>query len=575
MSALEASRTARRGGPALFLALTALLWVVSRGKWSDPLIDSGREWIVPDALARGALLYRDVVYWFGPFTPYFQAGFFRLFGSSFSSLVAAGLVTTAACAAALYLSLRRVTGRREAALWCSLAVPALFFMPHAGGSILGMGYRMWQAAAFALLAVSAAVPARGRVGVLVFSGALAALSGLCRTEWGIAAACAVLLAVARSRGERGAVPRTVAALSGFVLVFGAVLGSFLVAAGPRAVLEDGHVLLGHLPDETREFLVAFSGIRDWRRGLAELAYSAALWAGVILVVEMLSLRAEARRRGVLRVAACFAVLAAAALLGGAAGAIAWSAAPFVSATAMVVGLQRHRGPRGAALAAFGFLGVALSYRRLFHIGDSAYVGPPLLFAFVCAAGLLRLRLARVASSHERRRLRAALAGVVALAVAAAFAARLRHYVSWEGDPIAGTAGLLTARPEIARDIEAVSATVRQRTSPGSGLAVFPEGELLNYLSGRRNPARYRLYLPGYVTDDNEPAVLAELEKVRPAAVVVWLRPTGEYGRGLFGVDYGKRLRAWIDREYEVAGCGARGAPARHNPRFLCGFRRAS
>ena len=62
---------------------TAALFIVSRGKWSDPLIDSGREWIVPDALARGDLLYRDVVYWFGPFTPYFQAAFMRLFGSSY------------------------------------------------------------------------------------------------------------------------------------------------------------------------------------------------------------------------------------------------------------------------------------------------------------------------------------------------------------------------------------------------------------------------------------------------------------------------------------------------------------
>ena len=55
------------------MAATAALFLVSRGLWSDPLIDSGREWIVPDALARGELLYRDVAYWFGPFTPYWHA----------------------------------------------------------------------------------------------------------------------------------------------------------------------------------------------------------------------------------------------------------------------------------------------------------------------------------------------------------------------------------------------------------------------------------------------------------------------------------------------------------------------
>ena len=84
-------------GAALAAAATAALFVVSRGRWSDALIDSGREWIVPDALARGELLYRDVVYWFGPFTPYFQAAFLRAFGSGFTALVAAGAVAGSAC----------------------------------------------------------------------------------------------------------------------------------------------------------------------------------------------------------------------------------------------------------------------------------------------------------------------------------------------------------------------------------------------------------------------------------------------------------------------------------------------
>src|SRR5207249_10307282 len=80
----QAMKTRRLIFTLLLVAPTILLFLVSRGKWSDAIIDSGREWIVPDALARGDLLYRDVVYWFGPFTPYFHAAFFALFGSSFA-----------------------------------------------------------------------------------------------------------------------------------------------------------------------------------------------------------------------------------------------------------------------------------------------------------------------------------------------------------------------------------------------------------------------------------------------------------------------------------------------------------
>jgi len=88
-------------------------------------------------------------------------------------------------------------------------------------------------------------------------------------------------------------------------------------------------------------------------------------------------------------------------------------------------------------------------------------------------------------------------------------------------------------------------TFEHATLSGSGLVAFPEGELLNFLSGRSNPLRHALYLPGYLTDANEGEVLAELSNARPAAIVVWRRPAGEYGRGLFGEDYGRRIADWI------------------------------
>ena len=139
----------------LAAATAALFWSLA-ASGPMPLIDSGREWIVPDALSRGQLLYRDVVYWFGPLTPYVHAAFFRVFGSSFSTLVLAGCVTSLAALVALAFALRRVADRASAALWTALAIPALVFMPNAGGSILGMGFRIWQAAAFALVAIALA-----------------------------------------------------------------------------------------------------------------------------------------------------------------------------------------------------------------------------------------------------------------------------------------------------------------------------------------------------------------------------------------------------------------------------------
>ncbi len=571
----------RRGALAAGLAVaaaSAALYLVSKGRWSDALIDSGREWIVPDALARGELLYRDVVYWFGPFTPYFQAAFLRAFGSGFVALVAAGAASAAAIVALLYATLRRVAGRRAALVWAALAIPALVFMPNAGGALLGMGYRIWHAAGFALAAVALASRPPGRRPALVAlcAGACAGLAGLCRTEWGLAAAAAVVLAgVVRARRLGEGARDAAIGLAGCAAVFGAGLGVFLWRAGAGPVLVDGHVLLTGLPPETRHFLIAFSGLPDWRRGVLEMLYSLAMWSGVFALAAWLAWPEPGRRPPGLAIAlaSILAVLGLTAVLGGAGSAVLFSAAPPVCAAGLVAGWRRRPGSPAAVLAASGFLGLVLSYRRPFHIGDSAYVGPPLLFALVCAAGLLQLAAASRRRRAERANLERAFVRVAAALVVAAFAGRAWQYASIEARPVPGTSGMLSASPELAREIAELAAEVRGRTKPGDGLVVFPEGELLNFLSRQPNPIRHQLYLPGYLSSGNEAEVLRELQASPPGAIVLWRRPVSEYDRALFGMDYGTTIRDWIEQRYDLRPFRASGAPARANPRFIVGWRR--
>lgn len=558
---------------------TAALFVVSRGKWSDPLIDSGREWIVPDALSRGQLLYRDVAYWFGPFTPYLHAAFFRVFGSSFTTLVAAGCVGAAAALVALYAALRRVTGSQpdQALLWTALAIPALVFMPNAGGAILGMGYRIWHAAAFSLLAIAlAAGDGRGagrapsRIGG---AGALAGLAGLCRTEWGLAALSAVALVLALRLRGREAVRAAALLGAGFAAVFGGVWALFFVLAGGKSIV-DQPIFLVNIPEVTRGH-VGLAGLRAWRTGIWNLLYSGSTWLAVGLGVTIVALRGEgigSNRRRLYVLGAALLVAALCAAMGAVPGPVLFSAAPLACLAALVAGAAGSRTEgsasetTSAALAGFGWMGLLASHRRVFFLGDAPYVAPPLLFAFVCAAGLIARALVRHESPAARGRLARAFAAAVGALVVLAFAGRIAGYASEERVAIRGTGGMLSARPELAREVEETAAAIRREAPAGGGLVVIPEGEVLNFLSGQPNPARQKLYLPGYLTDANGPAVIADLERSRPGAIVRWLRPTGEYERGLFGADFGRDVAAWIDSHY-VAVSIEPGVRARTHPTF--------
>ncbi len=55
--------------------------------WADPQIDFGRELYIPWQLSEGKVLYRDIFHIFGPFSQYFNALLFKIFGVSWNVLI--------------------------------------------------------------------------------------------------------------------------------------------------------------------------------------------------------------------------------------------------------------------------------------------------------------------------------------------------------------------------------------------------------------------------------------------------------------------------------------------------------
>jgi hypothetical protein len=382
---------------------------------------------------------------------------------------------------------------------------------------------------------------------------MSALAGLSRTEWGLMALAASILTFGLARGAASVRWRcAVVAVAVAVLEFFAVVGLFAALAGKEAVLSDGSLLLTGVSPETRRFLVAFSHVGEWPRGVAELAYSASVWSAAVLLGIAYALRRQKPRWVWGGLAVTALVAAVAALAGGVRGAVLFSAAPFVSLLGLLAGFLRRGRPGAAALGGLGLLGLLAAHRRPFHIGDTPYVAPQLLFAFACAAGLLHLLAAARRRSDERGSFVRVGAVALSLLVAAAFAFRIRQYAAMETVWIPGTGRMLSAGAPVAAEIVSTANAVRAAEPEASSLVVFPEGQVLNFLSGKPNPLRQKLYIPGYLRGSTEPQLLADLRRTRPDAIVVWPRSTEEYGPAEFGVDYGREVFTWIEQNYERA-----------------------
>jgi hypothetical protein len=92
--------------PALLILTFSLMSLWSWRKWADPLVDFGRELYIPWQLTLGKILYKDIAHLFGPFSQYFNALLFEVFGVSYTTLIFANLTLTAIFTLVIYKTIK-------------------------------------------------------------------------------------------------------------------------------------------------------------------------------------------------------------------------------------------------------------------------------------------------------------------------------------------------------------------------------------------------------------------------------------------------------------------------------------
>ncbi|HJT17069.1 MAG TPA: hypothetical protein VJ853_06770, partial [Thermoanaerobaculia bacterium] len=179
----------------LLVVVAAIAFSQSYQRWLDPIIDTGRDLYIPEQIANGLRLYRDMRYQYPPLAPYLLALITSLVGHSLASYTVIGVLQSAVIAAALWM-----IGRRTAGTIAGF-VAALFFvsLSFCGASTWGANflfpYSYGATIGIALIVVSLAlfVYDRPALGLLPLFFAT-----WCKVEYAIAAAVIIAaLAIAR------------------------------------------------------------------------------------------------------------------------------------------------------------------------------------------------------------------------------------------------------------------------------------------------------------------------------------------------------------------------------------------
>lgn len=613
-----------------WVAFTAVSFVIglaaSWDRWGNPLVDCGREMNQPLRLARGEMLYSEVRHIYGPLSPYINAALYRVFGASLGVLYADGIVTAIIILGLVYWLSRRLMGPAASTaatlsvMWlCAFKQAGNYFLPYSYSALHGCALGL---ATLALLVrflemrgdeatraledsgvrVSTSTTRRASI-LLVLAGTTTGLATLAKTEMGLAALCAGVIAVVLS-----CYPNTrrtpilglmfMAPITLLVLGIYGYIGSIV---GWRALAEDSFLFLSHLPAELVYFNKRVSGFDRPLQSMIQMLGAAVRLASLAVTIAAISLLLTRRRNvlaparvpigdltvsdaGLASYGQIWLLLTASVLvfvLIPFAGSLAWQSGPYLAMPVLVLGLlgiefARHRkqlskgvfSTKTVVLITVLVYALASLARVILRVRSggaySSYLLPVSIIVFTYAWVHPFAELFR--DSRTRTIARNIAVGLIladALLTAGLLSYRYRDKNTFSLKTDKGT---MIAIPDLGQSMDEAINFIKRETNPGDPVVVMPEGSSLNFFTDRVNPLREDITTPGYLDLEGEQRAINQLKQSNTKFVLVTNRATSEFGPKVFGRDYCQVLMQWIDENFEE--CGIFGPD--HDPKLQIG-----
>lgn len=562
----------------LFVALLAASWQ----RWTQPLLDHGREMHLPTRILAGEHLYSDVQFLYGPFAPHFNALLYRIFGVHLATLKVSGAVCAILILLMIYRLSRRLMTTWEAALTtglvmviCALKSTANYIQPYAYAALYGFVFALAS-----LVCTTAFVQNRERK-LMAWAGVFAGLSLISKPEIALAAwaAAGIALAAESVSARKPLAREALFFLLPVVVIFAAAYGFILSRVPLEVLLRDNHVLFTNMPPQLIYFNRHISGLAKLPTSLWFTLGGIAIfgiWAGASAVIGAVisAFRKNKDRRREdwsysLKVSGLVLVIA-----------VVWREAaikflkvpddvtPFASAIIvlpLVIGALGWRvwkarkaeqpipvGQRMLiVLAVFSLFSML---RALLNVTTTGPYTPFFIPALIVVYLYLLFRAApaflapALAVRAVTQRVLMVLIGVLVLGLAVNSAIRFRRINTYG---VGSSRGSFITLPEIGRPLAAAIRYAEEHTKPGEYVLALPVATTINFLAARPYPLREEIVHPGFLTDEKEIEAIERIKSRRVPLVLVANQITAEFRDRVFGADYNQELMRWITENYHL------------------------
>jgi len=563
----------------IVLAGVVLTWLSWR-RWTDILMDYGKELYVAWQLAEGKALYSDLAWVYGPVSPYLNALLFKIFGTSFTVLFISNLLMTALLVFLIYRLFILWTNPLPATV-CCLVFLALFgfgHLHHLGSFnfICPYSHGLTHSILLAMIGIAALCKffKSPKPVFLACAHLSLGLVLLNKPEVFIAFAGTTLAAwIFILKTLRPAAKKLfqLLAIGGLGLILPSVLfvlahsSSLSFAQALHNAFFCWEVIEKSSITES-PFFQEITGLDKLLRSIVEIILISLFYVlglGILYLVNQIS----ARRKGTYRlvtVALTVAILAVGIALMGKPYWLHLIRPLPVLMIAILVGiavkLKRHRGEQ-ELLHRLGPLTLFTIFATLMlaKIGLRTYLDG---FGFALAMPATLLAVAAVLDWLPRwLGQRSAHTSMIKMALWSSLVITLTWFVKTSmTNTLYKTLAFGTGQNRMMAYPEKVSTRdacllqtldfIEKNFNPGERFTVLPEGAMLNYMTGHESSMFYN-FIPHLLDIYGEQKMLTELSKDPPDYVILCSRNTSIRGTSFFGFDYGHQLYGWISNNYST------------------------
>jgi hypothetical protein len=560
----------------IIIAAGAVLAVWSWQKWADPIFDFGRELAIARQIAEGRVLYADIAYDGGPLSPALNALMIWLFGARLDAIIALNFAVLSATVFFFYRILRAVADRFAAVAGCILFLWLFAFGQHTYHSgynhICPYRHEMTHGLLFCLASLDSLLAYYRRPSLprIIATGAFLGLAFLTKVEIFLPAFIAISTGVCLARWLQPSRPHGAIRLWAWYLdsMAAPVLAAFLLLLTAMPATEaargllSGWTLSAHSAIWSSPFYLESTGLDAPLKNLGLMLRSAGWYALLFGACGLIAFFKQAfRRHGEWLAGAAFILLGA--ILARQWIEMDWyeAARPlpavlaFLLAIHLLINLQDplwfpNRAVLFSRITAIGFA-LAMLAKILLNSRIQQYgfvlAAPAVLIAAAALLTWIPTGLSRLGGQGGFFR----FAGVLFLGIAAA--SLLLHtdaYFRQKSALLAAGQTQLHADPDRAAPLQAAVELISNETPAGATLAAYPDGAMLNFLTGRPNPTPYFNLMPHEVAYFGEENILASLQAAPPDYIALVDKDTSPFGPRAFGRDYAAAIGAWITENYE-------------------------